>query len=166
MGRMLSYDDVNECLLELGKAESIVARKEAEMNTQIQKIKEKYDKETEEQRLLAADLEKKIESFCNANKGDFTKQRSNMMTHGVVGFRNNPPKVVQLSKKWSVKSSLEFLKKLFNAKYVRSKDEMNKDQILADYAAGIVTDSSLAAAGIRIENDETFFIEINWDTIQ
>lgn len=164
--RIVSYDDVNNALLEIGKAESVVAKKEAEMNGKIQKIKEQYDTDTEEQRNKIDEYKKRVESFCNANKGDFTKQRSNPLPHGVIGFRNNPPKVVQLSKKWTVKSSLEFLKKLFNGKYVRTKDEMNKDQILGDYAAGIVDDSKLAAAGIRIDNDETFFIEINWDSIK
>ena len=164
--RIASYDDVNQCLLEIGKSESIVAKKEAEMNGKIQLIKDKYDKETEEERKQIEDYKKRVENFCNANKGDFIKQRSNPLPHGVVGFRNNPPKVVQLSKKWTVKSSLEMLKKLFNAKYVRSKDEMNKDIILADYASGVVNDSNLAAAGVRIDNDETFFIEINWDTIK
>lgn len=163
--RITNYEDVNVCLLEIGKAESLVAKSEALMNQKIQDIKDKYDKETEPQRSLIEDYKKRVESFCNANKGDFIKQRSNNMTHGVVGFRNNPPKVVQLSKKWTVKSSMEFIKKLFNGKYVRSKDEINKDQVLADYAAGIVDDSKLAAVGLRIDNDETFYIEINWDSL-
>ncbi len=164
--RIVSYDDVNLCLLDIGKAESKVAKKEAEMNQKIQLIKDKYDTETQEDRDLIADYKKRVEAFCNANKGDFIKQRSQVMNHGAIGFRNNPPKVVQLSKKWTVKSSLEFLKKLFDGKYVRSKDEVNKDQILADYAANVLNDSKLAAAGLRIDNDETFFIEINWDSLK
>lgn len=163
--RIVSYEDVNNSLFDIAKDESFVAKKEAEMNTQIQKIKDKYDEETESQRKRIADLKKKIESFCTSNKGDFLKQRSQVLTHGVIGFRNNPPKVVQLNKKWTVKSSLEFLKKLFNGKYVRSKDEVNKDQILADYASSVIDDSKLAAVGLRIDNDETFFIEINWDSL-
>lgn len=163
--RITNYDDVNDCLLEIGKAESIVAKKEAEMNKKIQDIKDKYDKETEADRSTIEDLKKRVEGFCAANKGDFIKQRSQVLTHGVVGFRNNPPKVVQLSKKWTVKSTLEFLKKLYNGKYVRSKDEINKDNIMSDYAANILDDSKLAAVGIRIDNDETFYIEINWDSL-
>ena len=164
--RIASYDDVNQCLLEIGKSESIVAKKEAEMNSKIQGIKDKYDKETEDERKQIEDYKKRVENYCNANKGDFTKQRSNPLPHGVVGFRNNPPKVVQLSKKWTVKSSIEFLLKMFKSKYVRSKAEINKDQILTDYAASLIDDSKLAAVGLRIENDETFFLEINWDSIK
>lgn len=163
--RIVSYEDVNNALFDIGKAESLIAKKEAEMNQKIQVIKDKYDNETIAEREAAADLRKRVEAFCKANKGDFMKTRSNPLVHGVIGFRNNPPKVIQLSKKWTVKSSLEFLKKLFNGKYIRAKEEMNKDQIMADYAAGIIDDSKLAAVGIRIDNDETFFIEINWDSL-
>lgn len=163
--RIANYDDVNNCLFDIGKAEAFVAKKEAEMNSQIQKLKDKYDQETETERKKIEDYKSKIEKYCVSNKGDFLKQRSQALVHGTIGFRNNPPKVVQLSKKWSVKSTLEFIKKLFDKKYVRSKDEVNKDMILADYAANLIDDSKLAAVGLRIENDETFFIEINWDSL-
>ena len=164
--KLTSYDEVDNALLELGKIEATLAKKEADMNAAIQKVKEKFDTETAEDRAIAADLHNSIEDFCRTNKVDFAKQRTMPLTHGSVGFRNNPPKVVQLSKKYTVKTSIELLKKIFGGKYVRSKEEVNKDLILTDYAGNSLSDEQLAATGLRIDNDETFSIEINWETIQ
>lgn len=164
--RLTSYEDVDSALLEIGKVESVLAKKEAEMNSKIQVIKDKYDGETAEQRDFSSALRERIEAFCVANKGDFAKQRTMSLTHGSVGFRNNPPKVVQLSKKYTVKTSIELLKKIFGGKYVRNKEEVNKDIILADYAGNQLNDEKLAATGLRIDNDETFNVDINWESIQ
>jgi phage host-nuclease inhibitor protein Gam len=164
--RLSSYDDVDNALLEIGKVESVLAKKEADMNAKIQAVKEKYDNETIEQRTFCDNLKERIEAFCNANKGDFAKQRTMNLTHGTVGFRNNPPKVVQLNKKFTVKTSIELLKKIFGGKYVRAKEEVNKDLILSEYATQVLKDEQLAATGLRIDNDETFNIEINWESIQ
>lgn len=164
--RLSNFEDVDNALLEIGRTESVVAKKEAEMNSKIQQLKEKYDTETETERRFIDETKERIENFCMANKTDFDKQRTFNLKHGSVGFRNNPPKVVQLNKKWTVKSSLEFVKKLFNGTYVRAKEELNKDQILADYAGKVLDDSKLAAVGLRIDNDETFTTEINWESLQ
>jgi len=159
-----SYDDLDKQLLELGRVETFIAKKEAEMNTKLQNIKDKYAEETEEARSRKAMIEKEINAFGLLNKGDFLSERTKQFIHGSIGFRTNPPKVSQLNKKYSVATSIELLKKLYN-KYTRPKVEIDKEAILADYASKIITDEKLAAAGLRIDQEETFTIEINWDAL-
>lgn len=159
-----SYEDVDKQLLELGRHESFLAKKEAEMNQSIQSIKDKFSSETTEARSAKTMIEKEIQAFGLLNKADFLKERTKSFIHGSIGFRTNPPKVSQLNKKYSVATSIELLKKLFS-KYTRLKVEIDKETILADYASKEIDDEKLAAAGLRVDQEETFTIEINWDAL-
>lgn len=159
-----SYEDLDKQLLELGRLDSFITKKEAEMNIGLQNLKDKYAEATTEARSTKAMIEKEIQAFGLLNKGDFSKERTKQFIHGSIGFRTNPPKVSQLNKKYSVATSIELLKKIFG-KYTRQKSEIDKDAILTDYASKAVDDEKLAAAGLRIDQEETFTIEINWEAL-
>lgn len=162
-----SFEDLDAKLLRLGEIQIDLTKKEASMNAKLQKIRDEYDKDTMGLKTEQASIEVWIEEFCKARQDDLDpKKRSKELTHGTVGFSKNPPSVLQLSKKWSVKSSIEFIKKLFPKKnYIRMKEEINKETILADYAAEKVKDAELAGVGLRIEQDDRFYYNIKWDEI-
>lgn len=162
---IVSYEEADKKLLELAQHESFIAKKEAEMNGKINTVKEKFDSETADARAQKQLIETELQAFCSVNKTDFLKQRAKKLLHGIIGFRTNPPKVIQLNKKFTVKTSLELLQKIFEDKYVRSKVEINKDSILTDYSAGSLSDDKLAGVGLRIDQDETFFCEVDWQSI-
>jgi len=161
-------EEVNNALLELGKAQVIVQNKEAAMNEEIQAIKTRYDEDEElaEAQGNIALYSDAVENYLADHKNDFLKERSKVFTHGKIGFRNSPPKVVQLNKKWKVESSLTFLKKLFGKKYLREKLEINKELILADYAKENLQDEDLAGVGLRVDQDEKMIVESNWEEIK
>ena len=161
-----SFEDIDAKLLELSRHESFIAKKEASMNEKINNIKAKFDEETADARAQKQLVESEVHSFCLQNKHEFAKQRSKKLIHGSIGFRVNPPKVNQLSRKFTIATTLGFLKKLFDGKYIRLKEEIDKDSILGDYAAGKIDDSKLASVGLRVDQDETFFAAIDWETIQ
>jgi phage host-nuclease inhibitor protein Gam len=161
-----SFDEVDKKLLELAQHESFIAKKEADMNSRIQSTKQKFDNETADARAQKQLLEQEIHSFCLRNKTEFIKQRAKKLIHGSVGFRTNPPKVNQLNRKYSIKTSLEFLKKLYDGKYVRLKEEVDKEKLLADYSTEVLDDDNLASVGLRVDQDETFYCEIDWETIK
>lgn len=160
-----SYEEADKKLLELLQLQSFIAKKEADMNSRIQTVKEKYDVETADARAQTQLIETDIQVFCSMNKTDFLKQRARKLTHGVIGFRTNPPKVIQLNKKFTIRTSLELLKKIYDDKYVRMKEEINKDAILSDYSSRAIDDSNLAGVGLRIDQEETFFVEVDWQNI-
>jgi len=160
-----SFEEADNKLMELSKHESFIAKKEASMNEKIQNIKQKFDEETADARAQKNLIESEVHSFCLNNKVEFLKQRTKKLIHGTVGFRTNPPKVNQLNKKFTIKTTIEFLKKLM-PDYIRMKEEVDKEKVLADYASEAIDDSKLAAVGLRVDQDETFFCEIDWETIQ
>ncbi len=160
-----TFEDVNHVLAELAKHDSFIAKKEAMLNERINKLKEKYDEETEEARIAKEMLEKELEAFAMLNKSAFKKTRNVKLLFGEIGFRTTPPKVHQLNRKYSVKTSLELIKKLFAGKYIRKKEEIDKEQILTDYAAEELTDDKLAAVGLKIDQDEKFIYKIDWEAL-
>lgn len=160
--KIKTFDDLDNALLELGKAKAELQKQEAEMNEEIQVVTDKYAESTAECSGTVATIEDAIEDFCSRNKDEFDETRSKIFNHGKVGFRTNPPSVKQLNKKWKVESSIAFAKKLFGKKYLREKTELDKATILGDYAAEKLKDEDLAGMGLRIEQEETFTAEANW----
>lgn len=161
-----NFDDVADALVELGKRETVIAKKEADMNKKLQEVKDKFMGETLTERTEADFIKQKVEEFCLVNKAEFQKVRSKDFAHGVIGYRNNPPKVTMLNRKYNIKTVLELLKRIFKGDYIRSKEEIDKEAILASYSTGEVNDAKLASVGLKIDQDETFFIDIKWDTFQ
>ena len=59
-----SFEDADKALLQFGKNEAFIAKKEAAMNQRIQKIKDEFDIQTAQQRAANEMIEKNIEAFC------------------------------------------------------------------------------------------------------
>jgi phage host-nuclease inhibitor protein Gam len=154
-----SFDDLGLSLSKLAQVESSIYKLENDMNKLIDSVKAKYAEKSEQLRTEQVSLRTDIEVFCRQNKEEFEKQRSREFPHGTVAFRNNPPKVAQLSRKFSVATSLELVKKIMK-KYIRTRDEINKEMILADYAGKIIDDKKLASVGLRIDSEESFSIDV------
>lgn len=161
-----SFEDVDKKLLELSKHESFIAKKEAAMNEKLQNIKQKFDEETADARAQKTLIEQEIEAFCMQNKSEFLKQRAKKLIHGTIGFRTHTPKVNQLNRKYTVKTTIELLKKIFNTTYIRLKEEIDKEKILSDYSAQVLDDDKLAGVGLRVDQDESFFTEVDWEAIE
>ncbi len=161
-----SFEEVDRQLLELGRIESFIAKKEAEMNLKIQQTKERYEEETKDVRQAKVEIEKDIESFCVLNKAEFIKHRTKSLANGVIGFRTNPPKVSLLNRKYNLNTVVELVKRIFPGKYIRTKEELNKDEILLDMASEKLNDEKLAGIGLKIDQDETVVIDINWEELK
>lgn len=161
-----SFEDVDQVLLKIASCEQELQQAEAKMNEQIQLIRDGYERNTAITRAMKSQLEDELERYCIAHKDEFQKTRSREMVHGVVGFRSAPPKVALLNRKYKWETVLELLKKFrWAADFVRTKDEVSKESILASYAAKDIDDQKLAAVGLKIDQDEKFFADIKWEEI-
>ncbi len=129
----------------------------------IDKRKKKYESDIAEAQKTIDLLSSEVESFCIKNRAKF-KEPIKFLNNGSVGFRLNPPKILQLDRSFTVAKSLELIKKSFPGSYVKTKEERDNDEILTDYNANILDSSSLAAIGLKIEKSETFFISPVFET--
>jgi phage host-nuclease inhibitor protein Gam len=104
-----------------------------------------------------------IHEWAEQNPTAFGKLKSITWPAGKFGFRTGTPKLAPLSRKWTWASILSVLCGL-SKPWIRKTPEIDKEQILADYAKKSTTDAELAAYGLKVTQDESFFIEPDLET--
>jgi phage host-nuclease inhibitor protein Gam len=160
-----TYEELEKALKEYAVNDAALAKKEAEMNQKINKIKEEFEEKTKELRYVISTISGEIEAFCNNNKKDFEKNRSKEYQFGTIGFRTSPPKVTILNRKYNTKTVIELIKRVFKSAYIRVKEDIDKESILADYSQRKLDDGKLASVGLKIDQDEVFFITPKYEEI-
>jgi phage host-nuclease inhibitor protein Gam len=131
----------------------------ANMDSELQGVRDSYEGRLAS---LAQVLEEKTAAareWAEANPAEFGQRKSIEFTHGIAGFRTGTPKLKTVSKcKWD--SVLQTLRDLaWGHAYIRVKEEINKEQILADVAAQILNEADLRKAGAQVVQEESFFVE-------
>jgi len=125
-----------------------------------QKITEIRNKHAEVLQLLGNTKEeegKKVQMWAETNEDMFASKKSMDMAHGTVGFRTGQPKLKTLSgHTWA---SVTELMKERAPDYVKETLTPMKDKLIAD-RDNEEMDKFLKAIGLKIIQDETFFIEL------
>jgi len=153
-----NYEELEERLKEYAMNFATLHKKEAEMNERLNRIKEDFDEKTKDLRYAIDTLSTEISMFCTKNKKDFEKSRSKEYNFGTIGFRTTPPKVAVLNRKYSIKTVIELTKRLFQNTYIRIKEELDKEAILADYSQKKLDDEKLASIGLKVDQEEQLYI--------
>ena len=100
--------------------------------------------------------------WAETNPELFTKRKSLDLMSGVLGFRTGTPKLALLNRSWTWDKVLEAILARGFA-FVRTKEEIDKEAILAFHAADAnkpeVESKVLRPIGVTIKQDEGFFIE-------
>ena len=127
------------------------ARLKADMDDKITALREEYDRLMKPHNESIAELSKGVQTWAEANRDDLTQggrvKSVNLMT-GEVKWRITPPSVKLIR----VKEAMEELKQKFLSRFIRTKEEVNKEAILADQEA------VSGCSWIRIEQSEDFVI--------
>ena len=102
-----------------------------------------------------------LEGWANANPDVFPKDRKSVdMAQGTIGYRTGMPKLALLrGKKWD--GVLEILRSVFGGQYIRTKEDVAKDEIIAAAQSGPLNDAQLRQMGVEVKQDEDFFIKLN-----
>jgi len=109
---------------------------------------------------LGKSLEEKTEvarAYCEANPAEFGRNKSLACMHGTLGWRTGNPTLKTLAG-WTWTRVLAAIQQLRWRRFIRVKIEPNKEAIL------IARDrlrSKIAQIGLRVHQDETFFVDPN-----
>ncbi|ELY4479062.1 host-nuclease inhibitor Gam family protein [Salmonella enterica] len=128
-----SKEQVSIDIKKIGDIQRELTRIEVDANDQIAVIMNQNTPKIEALRAELDVLQKGVQTWCEANRNSITKGSSktaNLIT-GEVAWRTKPDSV-------SIKGAelvLEALKKLKLDRFIRRKEEINKDAILADKKA-------------------------------
>ena len=135
------------------------------MDTHLTEVRERYEKMFAE---IQPALDAKMalaQDWAEAHPSEFGKGKSVEMVHGVVGWRTGTPKLKTLSG-WTWDRVMEALKSIpkFAARYIRRKDEVNKEGLLADREA--LRPEDLRTIGVKVVQEEAFFIQPKREELQ
>ena len=137
-------------------ASSRLEKLTGEMNMKLAAVREKYEEEITAAAEAMKTEEKRLHAWADAHPELFGKARSLKMLHGVLGYRVGNW-ALKLKSGFTAARAIALCKQVIGPEYVRVKEELDKEAIIADRAH--YTSESLAACGISIEQGERFFVE-------
>lgn len=154
-----SWEEINEALRHIAEINAAVSARVAVYNEEEAKRRKRVDDFCNPLRDKIEEIENGMQAFCIANRPDFGDKKSKELPNGRVDFRKSPPKVTkQKGFTWAV--VLDFIRNSKYAKqFLRMKEELNKDAVLAYYAGTEGASEHLAEVYLRVEQDETFGYE-------
>ncbi|ELJ9127833.1 host-nuclease inhibitor Gam family protein [Salmonella enterica] len=147
-------DEVSRDIRKLGDEQREAIRLEAAMNDEIAAITERYTPLIEAHKKSIKALFKGISDWCKTNRDELTnggKTKTANLTTGNVSWRLGNP---SCSVSRDVEPVLDMLHRLGLERFIRTKEEVNKEAVLADPAAvkGIV--------GITVKQaTESFYVD-------
>lgn len=156
-----SREELESVLGEYAKLHIQKEQQTLEMEEKINAIRKKYETDLTELTEKTAAFFGDIQAWATLNQAEFETRKSLELIHGVVGFRTCPPAVKQVGGVKIEHTVCMMQQNPGYASWTRSKVEIDKDAILADFGAkkdGVI--ASFAAVGLKIEQKENFFIEL------
>lgn len=155
-----NWEEVDRTLKELAEIEREEDIINLAMIEKIEGAKDEAADETAPLELRHKQLSSALEQFATHHKEEFEKApRSRTLTFGKIGFRRSTGMFATVAK-WSWKQVLEKLQELGKRKYIRIKEEVNKEALETDYRAQKITDSALEVMGLKWTVKDEFFYEL------
>ncbi|MFO1418362.1 MAG: host-nuclease inhibitor Gam family protein [Methylotetracoccus sp.] len=144
-------DDVSAAIARIGIAQRERERIQADMNDALAKLKEMHEAQAAPFKDEIEMLSKGVQLWCEAHRGELThdgKRKFHHFAAGEVKWRMRPPSVGLRA----MDNIIDACKRLGLARFVRVKEEVNKEAMLAEPdLAGTIT-------GVTIRQGEDFVI--------
>jgi phage host-nuclease inhibitor protein Gam len=147
-----SQADVEAAIAQIGEATRTLIRIEADMGDEVASIKERWEQKAEPIRTRVAALKDAVQGWCEANRAVLTrdgKVKFYNFTSGQVQWRMTPPAVVIRG----IDAVLELCRKSGFAKFIRQKEELNREAMLA------AQEEAARIPGVTFSQREEFIIE-------
>lgn len=146
-----SREEATEAIAAIGRHTRERARIEAAMGDEIAAIKQRYEAQAAPHAAAIVDLTEGVATWCAAHREALTqggKTKTVTFPSGEVAWRITPPKVLLRG----VEAILATLKRRNLDAFIRTKEEINKEAILNDFAA------VRRVPGISLDQREEFVI--------
>lgn len=144
-------EQVAEAIRELGVLQRELTRIGADMNDELAAVKEDYEIQAEPRRLRVEALTTGVQTWSEANRDAITqagKVKTAVFTTGEVAWRIRPPSV-RITGQDAV---LDLLRRFGLKRFIREKEEVNKEAILNE------PEAVQNVAGIAISQGEDFVV--------
>lgn len=147
-----SREEVIAAVREIGEQQRTRVRIETEMNDALAAVRETYERQAAPLAARIQALTRGVQTWCEAHRDELTqggKVKTARLASGEVLWRTRPPSV----RITGAEAVIDALKRLHLGRFVRAKEEVNKEAILNEPEA--VRD----VRGITISQGEDFVIK-------
>lgn len=158
-----SLNDADTYGKQYAEAAASLKKTEGAMEAEIHAVRTRYAQGIADLKALQAEAFERLQRIAESVPEQFSEKKSLNLAHCTIGFRTGTPKVVLL-KGWKLDTSLPMLKK-YLPDYVRTKEEANKEALIADRDNKEVS-KLFPKCGIEIKQEETFYVEAKVEDIQ
>lgn len=149
-------EDVTNAIATIGAHQRERDRIQASMNDELARVRERFEAEAKPHADTISAMTKGVHLWCEAHRDELTragKVKTHTFASGEVKWRLRPPAVVVRG----AEAVLDALKSLGLSRFVRVKEEINKDAVLAD------PEAVAGVKGISVRQVEDFVVQ-PWDT--
>lgn len=136
---------------------------ELAMNENIQSIKKLYEPQIINADQELARLTGIVKTWAENNKEEFEKKKSLETFYAHIGWRTGTPKLKTISK-WTWDKVLEAIKAKRRRGYITVKESINKEILIS--RRKVIGEKRLAAMGLKVVQDEVFFVDVKRETIE
>ncbi|WP_233093952.1 host-nuclease inhibitor Gam family protein [Azotobacter chroococcum] len=146
-----SRDEVNEAIARIGLLQRERERIQADMNDELAKVRLRFEELATPLNEQITGLTQGVHTWCEAHRLELTRSGKTKFydfAAGEIKWRLRPPRVSLQS----AENVLETLKRLGLTRFIRVKEQLNKEAMLAEpeVVSGV--------AGVKIEQSEDFVI--------
>ena len=151
-----SREQAQSAIKQLGDLQREHARITTELNDAIARITEAEAPRLDALRQRMDTLQAGVQTWCEANREQLCgKGKTANLITGEVAWRIRPPSV----RVTGVDSVIDLLKRMTLGRFVRTKEEINKEAALG------WPDERLELVGLKRQQSDTFFIEIKKEDV-
>lgn len=155
-----SYEEADQVLQRMSVLKAQIDKSVASYNEREQERRGKLTEEITPLQEQIAEMEEGLVRFAADNRDDFDKKKSRDLNHGIIGFRFNPPSIKSI-KGVTLEAALKLVKASKHAwRFVRQKEEINREEVLAALAAKEITEEELIPLGLCKDQKEEFYYEL------
>ncbi len=153
-----SWGEVEDALIEIKKIDNEVAKTQAHYDGKITDIKDDFAGKIETPLKRKARLEKDLEEFAAAHKDEVRSEkmeRTKELNNGFLGYRWTPWSIKIIKKK--KEEVIALIKKAKLHKWIRTKDEIDKEAVMKSFDAGKADNGKLAKVCLKRDRKEEFW---------
>ena len=146
-----SREQATDYIREIGEHQRDITRIEAAMNDELAGIKERFESQAQPLKARVDALTNGVQIWCEANRETLTqggKTKTAALPSGEVCWRTRPPSV----RITGAEAVLDILRRMGLKRFIREKEEINKEAILNEPAA------VASVPGISIQQGEDFVV--------
>jgi phage host-nuclease inhibitor protein Gam len=155
-----SYEEADQVLRQVAVLKAQVSSSVAAYNQREQERRAKLTVEITPWQEQIAEMEEGLLRFASDRRDDFDKKKSRDLNHGTIGFRMNPPSIKAI-KGVTLEAALKLVKASKHAwRFIRQKEEINRDEILTALAAKEISEAELTPLGLCKDQVEEFYYDL------